>query len=146
MCLFSLFCMIDKKGEYKEMVQDVVTKRFKTLYSAAGIPHPENQYDARYYATIDIPTLARSRYGHEFADYLVKNYEPIDFVWRLAEEKDIVLMDGGGFDAPNMSIRVSLANLQDSVYGAIGKGISELLAEYHTRWESSKRQESTFRV
>lgn len=32
MCLFSLFCMIDKKGEYKEMVQDVVTKRFKTLY------------------------------------------------------------------------------------------------------------------
>lgn len=146
MCLFSLFCMIDKKGEYKEMVQDVVTQRFKTLYSAVGIHHPENKYDARYYATIDIPTLARSRYGHEFADYLVKNYEPIDFVWRLAEEKNIVLMDGGGFDAPNMSIRVSLANLQDSVYGAIGKGISELLAEYHTRWESSKRQESTFRV
>jgi len=48
------------------------------------------------------------------------------------------LMDGGGFDAPNMSVRVSLANLPASAYETIGKGISDLLAEYHIRWESSK--------
>jgi len=139
MSLFSLYCLIDKKGEYKKLAQDIVSHRFKTLYKAVGIPHPENQYDAHYYATIDIPALAETRYNKEFADYLVNNYEPIDFVWRLADEKSIVLMDGGGFDAPNMSVRVSLANLPDSAYEDIGKGISDLLAEYHNCWESSKR-------
>ncbi len=135
MVLFSLYCLVDKKGEYKKLAQDIVTKRFRTLYAALGISHPENQYDAHYYTTIDVPALAKERYSREFAEYLVKSYEPIDFVVRLAEEKSIVLMDGGGFDAPNMSVRVSLANLPDSAYETIGKGISDLLAEYHNRWK-----------
>jgi len=139
MVLFSLYCLIDKKGEYKKLAQNIVTKRFRTLYAALGIPHPENQYDAHYYTTIDIPTLARNRYSKEFGDYLVKTYEPIDFVVRLAEEKSIVLMDGGGFDAPNMSVRVSLANLPDKAYNDIGKGINDILEGYHKRWKSSKR-------
>lgn len=135
MVLFSLYCLIDKKGEYKKQAQDIVAKRFETLYKAVGIPFLKNKCDAHYYATIDIPTLAMDRYGKEFADYLVKNYEPIDFVIRLAEEKSIVLLDGGGFDAPNMSVRVSLANLPDEAYKDIGRGISELLEEYHRRWK-----------
>ena len=138
MVLLSLFCLVDEKGVYKKIAQDIVIQRFKTLYAAIGVPHPENQYDAHYYATIDIPALAKTRYSKQFADHLMKNYEPIDFVWRLAEEKSIILMDGGGFDAPNMSVRVSLANLPNSAYETIGKGISDLLAEYHIRWESSK--------
>jgi len=138
MVLFSLYCLLDKKGEYKSVAQYIVRHRFDTLYDAIGIPSPENEYDAHYYTTIDIHELARTRYGKEFANYLVKNYEPIDFVVKLAEMKSIVLMDGGGFDAPNMSVRVSLANLPNSSYEAIGKGISDLLAEYHIRWESSK--------
>ena len=137
MVFFSLYCLVDKEGKYKSQAQDIVTKRFKTLYAALGTPHPENQYDAHYYTTIDIPTLAKDRYSKEFADYLVKKHEPIDFVVRLAEEKSIVLMDGGGFDAPNMSVRVSLANLPDSAYKTIGKGISELLAEYHDHWKAA---------
>ena len=65
---------------------------------------------------------------------MVKQHEPIDFVWRLAEEKQVVLMDGGGFDAPNMSVRVSLANLPDEAYAKIGKAISDLLEEYYKRF------------
>jgi aspartate 4-decarboxylase len=138
MVLFALYCLIDKKDEYKAEAQSIVAHRFKTLYDAIGIAGPDNEYDAHYYTTIDIPELAKSRYSEEFAQHLVKSYEPIDFVWRLADEKSIVLMDGGGFDAPNMSVRVSLANLQDSAYENIGKGISELLEEYHKEWEASK--------
>ncbi len=134
MVLFSLFCLIDKKGEYKRLAQDIVSTRFKTLYKAVGIPHPQNQYDAHYYTTIDIPTLATQRYGKEFSTYLQRSFEPIDFVVQLAEKKSIVLMDGGGFDAPNMSVRVSLANLPDAAYENIGKGISELLEDYHKEW------------
>jgi aspartate 4-decarboxylase len=138
MVLFSLFCLLDKDGVYKKTAQYIVAHRFKTLYQSIGIPHPENKYDARYYTTIDIPTLARKRYGKEFAAHLVKHYEPIDFVVNLAEKKSIVLMDGGGFDAPNMSVRVSLANLPNSSYEKIGKGIDELLQEYYDYWKSSK--------
>ncbi len=139
MVFFSLHCMIDPENVYKSMTQDIVKKRFVNLYEAVGVPAPDNEYDARYYTTIDIPTLAGTRYGREFADYLVKNFEPIDFVWRLADEKSIVLMDGGGFDAPNMSVRVSLANLADEAYTAIGKGISELLKDYYDTWKSEKK-------
>ena len=139
MVMFSLHCLIDKKGTYKSMAQDIVAKRFKTLYAAVGIPYPDNAYDAHYYTTIDIPQLAKTRYNADFAAHLVKNYEPIDFVWRLANERSIVLMDGGGFDAPNMSVRVSLANLSDSAYEAIGKGISGLLEDYYSAWKSSKK-------
>jgi len=138
MVLFSLFCLVDKKEEYKKLAQDIVAKRFKTLYKALGIPHPENPHDAHYYTTIDVPKIAEKRYGKDFAEHLVKHYEPIDFVVKLAEEKSIVLMDGGGFDAPNMSVRVSLANLPDAAYENIGKGISDLLEDYKNRWKSSK--------
>ncbi|MBU1037854.1 MAG: bifunctional aspartate transaminase/aspartate 4-decarboxylase [Candidatus Omnitrophica bacterium] len=139
MVMFSLHCLMDKKGVYKKMTQDIVKKRFETLYSAVGVKAPDDEYDARYYTTIDIPKLAKTRYGADFAGYLVESFEPIDFVWRLADEKSIVLMDGGGFDAPNMSVRVSLANLDDSAYGSIGKGISELLEDYYTTWKESKK-------
>ncbi len=139
MVLFSLHCLIDKKGAYKKMAQDIVERRYKRLYAAIGMPHPRNKYDAHYYTTIDIPKLAGSRYGKDFASYLVKNFEPIDFVWELADKKSIVLMDGGGFDAPNMSVRVSLANLDDDAYEAIGKGISGLLEDYYRGWKKSKK-------
>jgi aspartate 4-decarboxylase len=53
-----------------------------------------------------------------------------------AEEWGIVLLDGGGFDAPTMSVRVSLANLPDDAYEPIGRGIVGLLADYDARWQS----------
>lgn len=139
MTLFSLYCLLDKKDEYKNVVQYILRHRFQTLYDAIGIPCPENKYDAHYYTTIDIPELAMTRYGKEFASYLVNAFEPIDFVVKLAEKKSVVLMDGGGFDAPNMSVRVSLANLPNSTYENIGRGITDLLAEYHAHWQSESR-------
>jgi len=66
MVMFSLSILIDKDEEYKKKAQDIVAKRFKTLYSAVGIPHPENEHDAHYYTTIDIPTLAEETYGKDF--------------------------------------------------------------------------------
>jgi len=138
MSLFSLSNLMDEAGEYKQMAQDIVGKRFKTLYKAIGIPCPVDPYGAHYYTIIDIPKLAQARYGKAFSDFLVKTFEPIDFVMRLAEERAIVLLDGGGFDAPNMSVRVSLANLPDEAYEEIGKSISWLLEQYYNYWQSKK--------
>ena len=68
------------------------------------------------------------------SNWLVKNYEPLDFLIRLAEEKSIVLMPGGGFDAPQWSLRVSLANLADEAYSKIQQSGLELLEDYYKRF------------
>jgi len=141
MVLMSLAALTDRKDEYKATAQDIVKKRFESLYEAVGVPTPDDPLEARYYAVIDVPKLAASRYDEAFSRYLVEQHEPIDFVWRLAQEKGVVLMDGGGFDAPNMSVRVSLANLPDDAYATIGKAISDLLDEYHEGWKSSGASE-----
>jgi len=139
MVFFSLQELMDTESElYRREMQKIVHERYETLYSNLGAEGPELPCYACYYTTIDVKKLGRERYGKEFADWLEKEHEPIDFVWRLAEEKGIVLMDGGGFDAPEMSVRVSLANLNIDDYAEIGKGISELLEEYRAEWEKSK--------
>jgi len=138
MTLFSIYCLIDTKNVYKKRAQDIIFKRFKSLYKAIGMPIPKDPYGTHYYTIIDIPKLAKQRYGKPFADYLVKTFQPIDFVVRLAEERSVVLLDGGGFDAPNMSVRVSLANLPDEAYVEIGKSISWLLEQYYKHWKNKK--------
>jgi aspartate 4-decarboxylase len=134
MTLFALDALLDAGGARKRVARAVVRERFLRLYRGAGLTPPEDPLLTRYYASLDIPALARARYGDAFAAWLLASFEPIDFVVRLAEERGIVLLDGGGFDAPRMSVRVSLANLPDEAYEPIGRGIADLLAEYHARW------------
>ncbi|MBI4293134.1 MAG: bifunctional aspartate transaminase/aspartate 4-decarboxylase [Betaproteobacteria bacterium] len=139
MALFALQGLTDAARSFTHAARAIVRRRFETLYASAGVPLPADARCTFYYATIDIPDLARSRYGEAFAAWLRTSFEPIDFVVRLAEEKGIVLLDGGGFDAPQMSVRVSLANLSEESYVGIGRGISELLADYHAAWEKTRR-------
>ena len=40
---------------------------------------------------------------------------PLDIVFRLAEDHGIVLLNGSGFAAPDWSVRISFANLDDHV-------------------------------
>jgi len=139
MVLFSLHELLDAEYRlYQKEMQAIVHERYETLYKALGTAGPELPCYACYYTTIDIRKLARERYGEEFGKWMEAAHEPIDFVWRLAEEKGIVLMDGGGFDAPEMSVRVSLANLFKEDYENIGKGISDLLDQYKKEWKSGK--------
>ena len=49
-------------------------------------------------------------------EWVKANVHPLDIVFRLAEDHGIVLLNGGGFDAPDWSVRVSFANLDDDVY------------------------------
>ena len=142
MVLFSLHELLDADYHlYKKEMQAIVHERYETLYKALGTEGPELPCYACYYTTIDIRKLARERSGDEFGKWMETAHEPIDFVWRLAQEKGIVLMDGGGFDAPEMSVRVSLANLFKDDYEKIGKGISELLEQYKKEWETSKNNQ-----
>ena len=55
---------------------------------------------------------------------------PLDIVFRLAEDHGIVLLNGGGFEAPDWSVRVSFANLDDDVYDDIGRAVRAVARGY----------------
>ena len=144
MVLFSLYGLLDHEHHtdaYKKAAQGIVKRRYRTLYAGAKVPplvSADDPNNACYYTEIDVLRIADQRIGKEFADWLVENFEPLDFEIRLAEEKSVVLMPGGGFDAPEWSLRVSLANLPDKSYSTISKSIRELLEDYYRRFQQSK--------
>jgi aspartate 4-decarboxylase len=72
-------------------------------------------------------------------EYLKKNVHPLDLAFRLAEDHGIVLLNGGGFDAPDWSLRVSLANLNDDAYEEIGRGVRSIARGYRHAYEAQKR-------
>jgi aspartate 4-decarboxylase len=138
MTLLALDALLDAGGARKRAARALVRGRFEALYRGAGLAPPDDPLLTRYYATLDVPAIGRARYGEAFAGWLAVSHEPIDFVVRLAEERGVVLLDGGGFDAPRMSVRVSLANLPEPACEAIGRAIAGLLADYHARWRAGR--------
>jgi len=138
MLLFAAFALFDKKNSYKQLTREIVQTRLKLLFEGMGFTIKPNPYRAGYYAELDIMLWAEKNYGNDFARYLKKNYEPIDILFRLAELCSIVLLNGGGFDAPEWSIRVSLANLNNEAYITIAKAIKEIVGEYLEDWKKEK--------
>lgn len=136
MMLFAAFALLDKENKYKDLTCDIVNKRLKLLYDGMGVELKPNKNRAGYYTELDIMVWAEKQYGEEFAKYLEKTYEPVDVLFRLAEMESVVLLNGGGFDGPEWSIRVSLANLEDEAYSKIAIAIKEILKEYVENWKS----------
>jgi hypothetical protein len=87
---------------------------------------------------IDFEFWARKNVGDEAVDYLKKNIHPLDLAFRLAEAYGIVLLNGGGFEAPNWSLRVSLANLPDEAYEEIGRGVRLIARGYRDMHDASR--------
>ena len=138
MAFFSLFAIVDKDDRYKKLSNDICRRRKKLLFDGLGIEIKEDPYDAAYYTQFDLLEWANRNYNDEFAEYLQQNYKPVDILIQLAEQSSIVLLDGGGFNAPEWSIRISLANLRDELYSKIGENLLNVLETYATRWRESK--------
>jgi aspartate 4-decarboxylase len=49
-----------------------------------------------------------------------------------------VLLNGGGFEAPQWSMRVSLANLPDEAYENIGRGVRTIARGYRDAYEAAQ--------
>ena len=141
MAFFSLFAIVDKDDRYKKLTNDICRRRKKLLFDGLGIEIKEDPYDAAYYTQFDLLEWANRNYNDEFAEYLQRNYKPVDILIQLAEQSSIVLLDGSGFNAPEWSIRISLANLRDELYSKIGENLLNVLETYATRWRESKLKE-----
>lgn len=139
MTLFCGFALLDRHNEYKRLTMHICQRRMKRLYKGLELPLPDLPHDADYYTEFDLAWWAERHYGPEFTNYLQDNYEPVDILFRLAEESSIVLLNGGGFYGPKWSIRVSLANLDDDAYSEIGQDLHKALEGYVERWKESKQ-------
>jgi len=141
MSLFSLAEMMDQKKAYQTACMEIVNKRLWALLDGLGLADklsPNPNYDA-YYGLVDFEFWARKNIGDEAVEYLKKNIHPLDLAFRLAEAHGIVLLNGGGFDAPEWSLRVSLANLPDEAYDDIGRGVRTIARGYRDAYEAAQR-------
>jgi aspartate 4-decarboxylase len=146
MSLFSLAEMMDGAKLYQKACMEICHRRAKAMIEGLGIEvTPNVLYDA-YYGLIDFEFFARKNIGEDAVEHLKKNVHPLDLAFRLAEDHGIVLLNGGGFEAPNWSLRVSLANLPDEVYEDIGRGVRAIARGYRDAFEASKRAEKPGRA
>ena len=139
MTLFALYSIIDKRegNRFKEKMQEIIRRRLEALWASMGFTLLPDPLRAGYYSEIDMLVWAKRYYGKDFADWLKLNYSPLDVVFRLATETSLVVLNGGGFDGPEWSIRVSLANLKENDYNIIGKHVRAILDSYADRWKKS---------
>jgi len=141
MSLFSLAEMMDGAKLYQKACMEIVQRRAKATIEGLGIQLSPNPLYDGYYGLIDFEFFARKNMGEDAVEYLKKNVHPLDLAFRLAEDHGIVLLNGGGFDAPDWSLRVSLANLDDEVYEEIGRGVRSIARGYRHAFEASKHIE-----
>ena len=140
MTMFSLSEMMDTKKDYQKACMEIVNRRAWSMFEGLGLADkltPNPNFDA-YYGLIDFEFWARKNIGDQAVEYLKKSIHPLDLAFRLAEAHGIVLLNGGGFEAPEWSLRVSLANLPDEAYDDIGRGVRTIARGYRDAYEASK--------
>ena len=138
MSLFAAFALLDKENSYKQKMQEIIRRRLQALWDNTGFTLVEDPLRVGYYTEIDMLVWAKKFYGEKFVEYLKKTYSPLNVVFRLAQETSLVLLNGGGFDGPEWSVRASLANLNESDYVTIGQGIKRILDEYAEEWRKNR--------
>ena len=102
MALFSLYELMDEKKDYQKACIGIVKKRVEATLEGLGIkPDPNPLFDY-YYGVIDLQYWLRKYVGRggRRVDQEA-NMHPLDIVFRLAEDYGIVLLNGGGFEAPD---------------------------------------------
>lgn len=131
MVLFSLFALMDGENGYKSAVSEIIRRRQAVLYRELGIPHHETEEAVDYYTLLDLGAISRQVYGDEFANWVNATLNPTDLLFRIAEETGIVMLPGTGFGTQKPAGRISLANLNEYEYAAIGKALRKMMEHYH---------------
>lgn len=137
MTLFSLYELLDTEKVYKRGIQTLLQSRMALLYAALGAPAPQGPTQTAYYNLVNLRDLAARLHGPEFAAYLTSEFTPFDLLMHLARAYQTVLLPGVGFAGPDWTARVSLANLPDENYTAIGQNLVAMMADYHDHWKQN---------
>ncbi|MEB3792488.1 bifunctional aspartate transaminase/aspartate 4-decarboxylase [Acinetobacter sp. IK40] len=139
MVLFALFNMMDSQQNYKKAVKSVVRERDAALYRQLGVAVPEDPNSVDYYTLVNLENTSRTLYGDEFADWVMKNKNPTELLFRVADETGVVLLPGSGFGVLHPSARASLANLNEYQYAAIGDSLRRFAEESYQEYIITKQ-------
>ena len=137
MSIFSLAELMDEKKAYQKACIGIVKKRVEATLEGLGLEVAPNELFDWYYGLIDFEFWARKNLGDDIVEWMKVNVHPLDIVFRLAEEHGIVLLNGGGFAAPDWSVRISFANLDDHVYDDIGRALRSIARGYREAYEKA---------
>jgi aspartate 4-decarboxylase len=137
MTLFSLSELMDQKKDYQKACIGIVKNRVRATIEGLGIEVGENPLFDYYYGLIDFEFFARKNLGEDAVKWMKANVHPLDIVFRLAEDHGIVLLNGSGFAAPDWSVRISFANLDDHVYDDIGRAVRAIARGYRLAYEAA---------
>ena len=137
MSMFSLAELMDEKKAYQKACIGIVKKRVEATIEGLGIEVGENELFDYYYGLIDFEFWARKYLGEDVVAWMKENVHPLDIVFRLAEDHGIVLLNGSGFAAPDWSVRISFANLDDHVYDDIGRAVRAIARGYRQAYEAA---------
>lgn len=130
MTLFSLVELSDEVQAYGRECKAILRRRVTALMDGLGLEATPGPLFDNYYGLIDLEFWLHQYLGEEVAGFIKRNVHPLDIVFRLARDYGIVLLNGGGFHAPDWSVRVSFANLDDAVYDDIGRAIRGIAHDY----------------
>ncbi len=139
MTIFSIAELMDLHKKYQSEVLQIVKRRTYSLLEGLGIEVNPNPLFSFYYGIIDFEFWIKKYVGPEVMEFIKQHYHPLDIVFRLAEDHSIVLLNGGGFHAPDWSARVSFANLEDSVYDDIGRALRSVARAYVEAYRFSQQ-------
>jgi aspartate 4-decarboxylase len=144
MTMFSLAELMDEKKAYQQACIGIVKKRVEATLEGLGIQiSPPNEHFDYYYGLIDFEFFARKNVGEDAVAWMKANVHPLDIVFRLAEDHGIVLLNGSGFAAPDWSVRISFANLDDHVYDDIGRAMRAIARGYRQAYEAAQGASAT---
>jgi aspartate 4-decarboxylase len=135
MTMFSLSELMDTKKDYQKACLGICKKRVEATIQGLGIEVGENDHFDYYYGLIDFEFWARKNLGEDVVEWMKKNVHPLDIVFKLAQDHGIVLLNGSGFAAPDWSVRISFANLEDHVYDDIGRAVRAIARGYVEQYE-----------
>jgi aspartate 4-decarboxylase len=138
MTLFSLAELHDEQKVYQRACIDIVRTRAMATVEGLGIQVDPNPLFDWYYGLVDFEFWLRKYGGEDVIAWVKANIHPLDIVFRLAEDHGIVLLNGGGFEAPDWSVRVSFANLDDDVYENIGRAVRAVARSYVLAFRASQ--------
>ncbi|MBD9529664.1 bifunctional aspartate transaminase/aspartate 4-decarboxylase [Paracoccus sp. PAR01] len=137
MTLFGLVEMMDAEKIYQKACIAICVKRFRNLVDGLGVESNPGPYFDHYYGVIDLEFWLRKYVGEDVVTWVKQNIHPLDIPFRLAEDHGIVLLNGSGFAAPNWSVRVSFANLNDDAYLSIGRAVRSIARGYVQAYQAA---------
>ena len=125
----------ESEDPYLELANDIVNERYEALMEGLELQADDCENNSHYYTVVDIYALIAAKYGQDFLDWFKENKTEIDFLNDLAGKEGVVFMYGPGFEAPDGTVRISLANLNKEDYKEIARRLYELLDQYYEVFE-----------